>query len=128
MIEQYPHTSYSWTLLSDSIGIKKADKSFINGFESGVPKDIVNFFINEKLGLSEQSKPLEFYINSNTFYITLNRKSSGRHYLTFSSARNELSEMGVSIGDSVWFEKSPAKKINFIFILKVILKTQFYLT
>lgn len=118
MIEQYPHTSYSWTLLSDSIGIKKADKSFINGFESGVPKDIVNFFINEKLGLSEQSKPLEFYINSNTFYITLNRKSSGRHYLTFSSARNELSEMGISIGDSVWFEKSPSQKNKFYLYTK----------
>ena len=118
MIEQYPFTSHSWTLLSESIGIKKADKSLINGFVSGVPKDIVVFFINEKLGLGEQSKLLEFYINSNVFYMTLNRKSSGRHYLTFSSAKNELSHMGISIGDNVWFEKSPTQENKFYLYTK----------
>ncbi|WP_462176100.1 HNH endonuclease [Pseudoalteromonas gelatinilytica] len=118
MIEEYPFTSHSWTLLSENIAIKKADKSLINGFESGVPKDIVIFFIDEKLGLGEQSEPLEFCINSNVFYITLNRKSSGRHYLTFSRAKNEFSEMGISIGDNVWFEKSPTQKNKFYLYTK----------
>ncbi|KAF7762850.1 hypothetical protein PUND_b0142 [Pseudoalteromonas undina] len=117
-ILKYPFTSHSWTLLSENIVIKKADKSLINSFESGVPKDIVIFFIDKKLGLGEHSEPLEFYINSNVFYITLNRKSSGRHYLTFSSAKNELSEMGISIGDNVWFEKSPTQKNKFYLYTK----------
>lgn len=43
-MDKYPIKSFSWTLVSEDIAIKKVDKSLIQYQETGIPHDIVDFF------------------------------------------------------------------------------------
>lgn len=43
-MQNYPYSSHSWTLVSDTIAIKEVDRSLIKEKKTGVPKDISHFF------------------------------------------------------------------------------------
>lgn len=62
----YPFSSYSWEVISDSIAVKQMDKSAFLHHGTGIPKEIASFFDLTETELKEP-KPVLFKVNGKSF-------------------------------------------------------------
>jgi len=63
---QYPFSSYSWEVISESIAVKQMDKSAFLHHGTGVPKEIASFFDLKETDTLE-NKPILLKVNGKSF-------------------------------------------------------------
>jgi hypothetical protein len=102
----YPvKSSFSWEVISNQLAKKICDKTIVKDFETDIPKDLVQFFLDRSLDPGEQST-IKAYCCGQQVELPINKKQNGRCNISLRevSSRLKLSELKVS-RDSVFFER-----------------------
>lgn len=105
-------SSYSWEKESELCVIKTVDKTFIDEDGSGIPKGIVSFFTGRLLNEGEEQF-LEFSLLGTLMRCKISRKQ-GRHRIFLTPFKRKLAELGLKIGDWVFFERDVSATGRFI--------------
>lgn len=95
--------SFSWEIRSESCAIKTVDKTLRDEGRTGVPMDIVPFFIGQQL-VEGQEQTLQFSILDMTAYCNVSRKQ-GHHRLSLVPLKQKLIQLGIQVGDLLFFER-----------------------
>lgn len=95
--------SYSWEIRSDICAIKTVDKTLRYEGSTGVPMDIVPFFTGQQL-VEGQEQTLEFSILGTVVQCTVSKKQA-RHHLSLIPLKQKLIQLGIQIGDLLFFER-----------------------
>ena len=106
-MRDYPFESHSWQLLSPHTACKLADQALVETLTTGVPLDIIDFFLEETLDQGEIIR-LDFDANASTTYCDLYRKNDdiGRHILKVGNVENSIELHNLNVGKgSIWIEK-----------------------
>ena len=108
-MRDYPSESHSWQLLSPYTACKLVDQTLVETLTTGVPLDIIDFFLEETLDQGDTIR-LNFDANSSSTYCELYRKNDdiGRHILKLNNVANSIELHNLKVGkDSIWIEKDP---------------------
>lgn len=108
-MRDYPFESHSWQLLSPYTACKLVDQTLVETLTTGVPLDIIDFFLEETLDQGDTIR-LDFDANSSSTYCELYRKNDdiGRHILKLNNVANSIGLHNLNVGkDSIWIEKDP---------------------
>lgn len=95
--------SYSWEIRSEICAVKTVDKTLRHEGSTGIPMDIVPFFTGQQL-VEGQEQTLEFRVLGTTVQCTVSRKQ-GRHRLFLVPLKQKLLQLGMQIGDLLFFER-----------------------
>ena len=108
-MRDYPFESHSWQLLSPYTACKVVDQTLVETSTTGVPLDIIDFFLEETLDQGDTIR-LDFDANSSSTYCEIYRKNDdiGRHILKLNNVANSIELHNLNVGkDSIWIEKDP---------------------
>lgn len=98
--------SYSWEIRSEICAVKTIDKTLRDEASTGIPKDIAPFFTGQQL-MEGQEETLEFDVLGTAVQCAFSRKQ-GRHRLFLSPLKNKLLQLGIQVGDLLFFERDVA--------------------
>lgn len=110
----FPYSAgYTWTVINENTACKKIDKTLITESSTGIPQEIVSFFIGAELSIQE-SVNLKINIDGKEYETSLLRKSDGRHKLLLSNMKRILKLNKLTINsDSLWFERDSEERNQF---------------
>ena len=103
----YPFESHSWHLLSPYTAYKLADQTLVETSTTGVPLDIIDFFLEKTLDQGDTIR-LDFDANSSSTYCDLYRKNDdiGRHILKVGNVAHSIELHNLNVGKgSILIEK-----------------------
>lgn len=95
--------SYSWEIRSEICAVKTVDKTLRYEGSTGIPMDVVSFFTGQPL-VEGQEQTLEFSILDALVQCVISRKQ-GRHRLFLVPLKQKLIQLGIQIGDLLFFER-----------------------
>lgn len=95
--------SYSWEILSEICAVKSVDKTLRAEGSTGIPRNVVPFFTGHQL-MEGQEQTIEFSVLDTIAYCTISRKQD-RHRLFLKPLKQKLIQLGVKIGDLLFFER-----------------------
>ncbi|TRY29805.1 HNH endonuclease [Aliiglaciecola sp. M165] len=105
---KFPYSAgYSWEIKSSATCRKLCDKTILSDLETGIPKDMIEFFLEKPLDEGE-SNEIRILLNEEQIALPLKRKQSGRYNLRLAEIADQINLTNLSINDSIWFEKDPA--------------------
>jgi len=97
---------YSWTVCSKNTIYKTIDKTLRKDRETGIPKDIIDFFVPGGLKVGDKSN-ITLHVNNEEFMAVVMLKPDGRYKLKLSSIGDILNLSLLHDGkDTLWFERS----------------------
>ncbi|MEE2025357.1 HNH endonuclease [Alkalimonas mucilaginosa] len=104
--------SYSWEIRSEICAVKTVDKTLRVEGSTGIPMDVVPFFTGQQLD-EKQECVIEFSFLDTVAQCTISRKQ-GRHRLFLAPLKQKLLQLGIQIGDLLFFERnvSVANRFN----------------
>jgi len=96
---------YSWVVKSENTVCKLVDKTLRKDKETGVPKEIIDFFISRKLEKGAKTE-VALYVGDKGFEAEVMLKPDGRHKLKLNAVAAALDLSLLHEGeDTVWFER-----------------------
>lgn len=110
----FPYSAgYTWTVINENTACKKIDKTLVIESSTGIPQEIVSFFIGAELNL-KQSAIIKLNINESEYEISILRKPDGRHKLLLTNMKRILKLNKLTIDtDSLWFERDSEERNQF---------------
>jgi hypothetical protein len=99
-----PEVFHSWSV-ENNVAIKTVDKTLIKEFTTGIPRDMIGYFIDAPLKLGE-SKKINVVISGLIIKTEIIRKKDGRYIFPMQniSRRLRLNKLSKDV-DTVWFDK-----------------------
>ena len=98
-------TLFSWTIPSEGVMYKTADKTLVENNETGIPKNIVSYFIADPLNVGDTTE-LKLVVDGVAHTIILILKLDGRYKMNLRPIANLLKLNKLIIDkDTVWFER-----------------------
>lgn len=95
--------SYSWEVRSEICAVKTVDKTLRNEGSTGIPMDVAPFFTGQQLD-ENQECTIEFSVLDTIAQCTVSRKQ-GRHRLFLIPLKQKLLQLGIQVGDLLFFER-----------------------
>lgn len=98
--------SYSWEIRSEICAVKTVDKTLRLEGSTGIPMDIAPFFTGQQL-VEKQEHTIELSFLGTIAQCTVSRKQ-GRHRLFLVPLKQKLLQLGIQVGDLMFFERDVA--------------------
>ncbi|MDO6841235.1 HNH endonuclease signature motif containing protein [Paraglaciecola chathamensis] len=104
--------SFSWEVISETCAIKTIDATVIRESSTGIPQDIVPFFLGKLLNEGEE-RWLEFVAEGENAKCKIS-KNQNRHRLFLGELKGALAKFQLEKGGQLFFDKHPVKPNCFI--------------
>ncbi|WP_052750271.1 HNH endonuclease [Arsukibacterium sp. MJ3] len=104
--------SYSWEVRNEFCAVKTVDKTLLDEGTTGIPLDIISFFTGGVLH-ERQEQHLEFSILGSLASCKISRKQR-RHRLFLTPLKQKFFELGIRVGDLLFFERDLDVSSRFI--------------
>jgi hypothetical protein len=96
---------FSWEVISENTATKLADKTLINDHETGIPREIIAFFLDYGL-CNGESKTIDISLDGTITPIEINKKKDGRYKLKLKPLANKLKLSKLTVSeDTLWLER-----------------------
>lgn len=95
--------SYSWEVRSEICAVKTVDKTLRLEGSTGIPMDVAPFFTGQQLD-EKQECTIEFSVLDTIAQCTVSKKQ-GRHRLFLVPLKQKLLQLGIQVGDLLFFER-----------------------
>lgn len=95
--------SYSWEIRSEICAVKTVDKTLRLEGSTGIPMDVAPFFTGQQLD-EKQECAIELSLLGEVAQCTVSRKQ-GRHRLSLAPLKQKLLQLGIQVGDLLFFER-----------------------
>lgn len=95
--------SYSWEIRSEICAVKTVDKTLRLEGSTGIPMDVAPFFTGQQLD-EKQECAIEFSVLDTVAQCSISRKQ-GRHRLFLAPLKQKLLQLGIQVGDLLFFER-----------------------
>lgn len=106
---------YTWTIIDDKTVLKDCDNSFLNYYESAIPKEIESFFCVQNLKKGS-SRSIQLHYNNQDYIATLRCDAPrGQKKITYPKALKEAFTVDLSFDENVSFAFVKIRKDDFLF-------------
>ncbi|GDY28294.1 hypothetical protein AHAT_41840 [Agarivorans sp. Toyoura001] len=104
---------FSWLLEKENLAVKKVDKTLKEQGWTGIPQEIVSFFVGSPLKKNAETT-VTLCVDGKEYVTSVKRRPDGRHKLALTKVKSKLKMSHLIVDtDKVWFERDIEKRRYF---------------